>query len=302
MIGVTRCTVGMIAVILIAFGYGFANDGAIIHIDYPGIAIFLDENEILHSGPDSIRITPGAHRITLYFPARESQWLPPILSRPFELKENERLVISEESIRYLNITTTPSGAEIHLDGRLSGVTPLSISLMPTDRTIQLKKRGYRDSVVDLERIRGRSSNLIRVLDPLTPTGDEIDARMDTGELDRPWPNWISYTTLGYFITSTALGFYNKSRADDMYDEYLRTSSRQEMNRLFDRANTLDNRARIFWITGQVALGTTIYLLIRNYRIRSVERPLPSLGFDLTGDRGGGVYLTFTFGKEEGPGR
>ncbi len=287
----------MIAMIVVAFGHLFASEGAFILVDYPGIAIILDEKEISHEGPDSIRIDPGTHRITLYFPARENQWLPPIMSRPLELKENERLVISEESIRYLNITTTPTGAEIYLDDRLCGVTPLSMSLIPTDRTIRLKKTGYRDSMIDLEMIRGRSSNLIRVLDPLTQTGDEIGTGLNAHRPVQPWPDWIPYITLSYFITSTSLGFYNKSRADDMYDEYLRTSSRQEMVRLFDRAETLDNRARIFWITGQVALGATIYLLIRNYRIRSLERPMPSLGLDLNGDRGGGIYLSFLFGKE-----
>jgi len=289
----------LVSLIAFAYGQGIASGGAFVIIDYPGIVVILDEEEIPLDDADSILVEPGIHRITLYFPPRESRWLPPVMSRPFDLKEDERLVIREDSIRHLTLATTPAGAEIHLDDRLSGVTPLSLSLIQTDRTIRLAMEGYRDAVIDLEQIRDRRSSLIRALEPLEPTAVGIDTGLNVRQPGRPWPNWIPYATLTYFVTSTALGFYDKSRADDTYDDYRRTSSRDEMDRLFDRAETLDNRARIFWVTGQVALSATIYLLVRNYRIRSVERPLPSLGFDMNGDHGGTVYLSFTFGGEAG---
>jgi len=72
-----------------------------------------------------------------------------------------------------------------------------------------------------------------------------------------------------------------------------------MNHLFDRSKVLDNRARVFWITGQVALGAAIYLLVRNYRSRLMERPLPALNFGLSEENRGSVYLTLSFGD---PGR
>ena len=98
--------------------------------------------------------------------------------------------------------------------------------------------------------------------------------------------------------STAIGFYNKNRADKMFDEYLSTSSRDRMDNLFERAEVLDRRARIFWITGEIALGATIYLFIKKFRENNLDRPQPTLSFNLSPQVEGGLFFSVHYGGHD----
>jgi hypothetical protein len=279
-----------------SFTFLRAESDATILFDYPDAVLTLDNQGFEYSEPDSISTPPGNQIISLYLPPRENQWLPPIVKRPFQLAGNDTLIINPENVFYLHVTTSPEGAIASLRGYPVGKTPIALSILRhQDKTLRLEKDGYRSVEINLKELTKHSNRLTMSLDPSQSREMSPSLPVRIEEVNGHVSGWLPFVTLSYFVTSTSFGFYYKGRADDFYEEYLRTSSLERMNQLFDRSEVLDNRARIFWITGQVALGATIYLFVRNYRSRLIARPLPALNFGLTEESRGNIYLTMSFG-------
>ncbi len=273
-----------------------AEGGAAILFDYPGAVLLLDDGSVTCREADTIMVEPGEYSLTLYLPPRDGQWLPSIISRHYALCENESVAIRPETIRYLAIRTVPDGAEMFLDGQFLGHTPIAVSVIhPLDTSIVLEKTGYRTGTLFLGDL-APGSPVHLSLEPAggRDTGEPIRAAEIEG--GRSW-GWLPYITLSYFAASTAFGFYNKGRADDLYEEYLSTSSRDRMDDLFERAEVMDKRARLFWITGEVALGATIYLFVQKFRQDRGDRPQPALNVGLSprGERGFFLSLEYAVG-------
>jgi len=278
---------------------GHAESNATILLNYPDAVLTLDDRGFSYLGVDSISTEPGIHYLSLYFPPRDNQWLPPIVSRPYRLEENDTMIVNRQSVRYLHVSTNPEDATVFLGDHPVGKTPLALSILEhLDTTMGLEKEGYQTLEIDLKEITGRSIQMILSLEASQTRGKYPPSPATIEESDGGVPGWIPFATLSYFITSTALGFYNKARADDVYEDYLRTSSVERMNHEFDRVKVLDNRARVFWVTGQVALGATIYLFVKNFRSHSTERPLPALSLGLSPQNGGRVYVALTLNDVE----
>jgi len=264
-----------------------------IHLDYPDALLILDEGEETCRGKASVSMEAGRHTLTLYPPARDAQWLPPVIARPFELADGESLVIRPEGVHYLYISSIPSGAKIRLNASVAGNSPLALSIVTaTDSTITLEQEGFVSRTLSLSEALSQGPHIVVVMDPVA--GREVSP-LESGVRDNSafgLPGWFPGATLAYFIASTAVGFHYKARADELYEDYLSTSSIDRMNNLFERAEAMDDRARLFWVTGQAALGTTIYFFIQNYRSRKEERPVPAIQINLSPREGGSIAISF----------
>jgi hypothetical protein len=272
----------------------FAEKTAVIRLDYPGAVLIIDNETKGVNDSATLTVQAGLHYMTLLPPDRDGRWLPPVQSCPFVLAEDESLVIRQGDVRPLQVTTVPEASEIFLNGHPAGRSPLALSIIRgIDSTLSVAKIGYRRLTFRLDDPRLQVPLLNLSLEPagsnLTP---EVAA---TGKDQRPGvsPGWLPYATLSYFIGATALGFYTKERADDLFDDYRHTSSRDDMNRLFNGAERMDNRARILWVSGQVALGATIFLFFRNLRGDQGKRPPPALKLGRSGESP--LIITWYFG-------
>ena len=70
----------------------------------------------------------------------------------------------------LSISSTPSGAEIYLDGDFKGTTPMTISDVPVgSHTIELTKEGYKNYSKDIIISAGKMTNVSVILPSLSST-------------------------------------------------------------------------------------------------------------------------------------
>ncbi len=287
-----------IALATIVASRGAAVADHLIILNYPGTRLAVDDSIRSRDGVDTVSVGPGTHSLSLYLPAMEGVWMPPVLHRRFIPAEDETLQISPEGTTLLNVLTTPEEASVFLDGLYLDATPLSLTVVRgMDRTLRVEKEGYRSVTIDLERQAPGGSVLTLSLDPVqTETGREVP--MAPGkESGRHLPGWVPYTAFSFFVVSTALGFHSRSRADELYDDYLASSSREQMDRLYDQSRTMDNRARIFWISGEIALGASIYLWAREFREHDARRTRYPLSLGLSRRSGGDVFLSVAYGAK-----
>jgi len=275
---------------------GAAGAETVVILDYPGAQLVIDDSGRSYGGVDTIMIDAGAHTLSLYLPAKNGRWMPPLIKRQFVSAELETLLINCEQALFLNINTTPEGASLFLNGRYLDSTPHSLTILRgVDKTVTVELEGYESETIGLGRETLERSFLEVPLKPAPATDGRKGSASPGEEIHGHIPRWVPYTALSYFVVSTALGFHSKSRADQLYEDYLGSSSRERMDSLYDQSRVMDNRARIYWITGQIALGASIYLFTREFRSHREERTRSALSFDMSRKNGGDFYLSLVYG-------
>lgn len=97
----------------------------------------------------------------------------------------------------LAVRTIPPGAEVELDGRLIGVTPLEHGVYAGTRRIVLHLRGYEESIQEREVLPGETTVVEVELRPAKPTkGPRLDGGPTPGaEVTRPF-RWKPWAVIG----------------------------------------------------------------------------------------------------------
>ncbi|GEM_PF-2450593 len=163
----------------------------------------------------------------------------------------------EEWAVWLN--SEPFGAQVRLGDRVLGVTPLWVTRKSvSERSLEVSLPGYKTVTIGLEFMTG---DLIDVpLEPLNsrPGGD---GRSHRGEFARFRQRPLQYGLALLGSGSAVLGLHCKRRANEAYDEYLRTGNKRKIREHFDRAETYDRCALGCWLVAEVSLVAFLYLLM-----------------------------------------
>ena len=104
-----------------------------------GASITVD-GDFRGSAPATVEISPGrAHRVVLSRAGYEPAQRTVTLGRGEERRLSVRL---EPRLGQVRVMSRPEGAEVFVDGRASGRTPLDLQLPSTRHTLELKLEGY----------------------------------------------------------------------------------------------------------------------------------------------------------------
>lgn len=124
----------------------------------------------------------------------------PDVRAEYELVRND---LRREAPRPLATESEPSGAELDLDGRPAGLTPMSVRLHHGRHYLVFQSPGHLAAprIIDVE---GEPMSVLRVnLDPLEPVFTPADAP-PTKPLVQKWWFW---TVIGVAVVGTSLGLY-----------------------------------------------------------------------------------------------
>ena len=181
----------------------------------------------------------------------ERLWLPRFFAPPCDSTGVEGWAV------WLN--SEPFGAQVRFGGRVLGVTPLWVTRKSvSERSLQVSFPGYKAVTVGLEFMMG---DLIDVrLEPLN-SGPGEDGRSHRRGFARFRRRPLQYGLALLGSGSAVLGLHCKRRADEAYDEYLRTGNNRKIREHFDRAETYDRCALGCWLVAEVSLVALLYLLM-----------------------------------------
>lgn len=119
--------------------------------------------------PLTLTVNPGRHEVELrlsgYQPYRVA-----VNPRPGERVQVFAQLVPEPRQGTLAITSTPSGAEVYLDGALRGRTPLSLSLPEGRYGVELRLAGHEPYRATVQVRRGETTRLDVRLTPVPRTG------------------------------------------------------------------------------------------------------------------------------------
>jgi len=112
-----------------------------VRVTPAGATIQIDDNDTRHPTPLSVDLSPGPHMLTIRKPGYQMK------VKDIDLKagHDQELDIALEpmAVGYFKLITTPSGAEVELDGKnLDSRTDLRLEMTAGPHTVRVQKVGY----------------------------------------------------------------------------------------------------------------------------------------------------------------
>ncbi|WP_135257516.1 PEGA domain-containing protein [Thermus caldilimi] len=143
-----------------------------------GAEVYLD-GRLSGRTPVSLQVNPGRHEVELrlsgYQPYRVT-----VNPRPGERVQVFAQLVSEPRQGTLAVTSSPSGAEVYVEGALRGRTPLSLSLPEGRYAVELRLSGYEPYQATVQVRRGETTRLDVRLNPISRTGTLLLESSPTG--------------------------------------------------------------------------------------------------------------------------
>jgi hypothetical protein len=178
----------------------------------PEALIFVDDRLTGIGEARDILVTPGLHRVVVREDGyQEYRDLVQITEDGFA--RHVTLQREQHLIRYL-VTSTPDGAQVYLDEKYKGETPLSIVVDPSVRTITLSKEGYRTESVAVRDLPPAGGGLQF---GLIEAGVDEELRQKA-ERHKRGGKYLSWAGLGVLGTSILFGVMStlKAQESDLY--------------------------------------------------------------------------------------
>jgi hypothetical protein len=208
----------------------------------------------------------GTHHLT-YLPIQDERlWEMPLLSLSLNLVEGETLSVDVGKLAPVWIKSEPTRCDIYRGGVWIGRTPIVLStLRDHPDTLTLTKNGYLTTRICPETPAEKENDFNTCVVKLIPDNANGYPAYSSNEGDKNKKEaLIKYGSLAASITAMSLGFWYKSRADSYYEDYLSHGDPETVEQLYRKSVELDDRARIFWIAGEVGAIFTSYLFLKDF--------------------------------------
>ena len=218
-----------------------------------GAHVVLDGKGIGFTPISIDSISPGIHALTLQHPEVES-WLAEPSRDSVLLADGEQKVVRYDlRIRYL-ITSRPFGAEVVMGDSVIGTTPFVTAPTFGQQQLTLRKPGYETTSVQLvgQSQQGILSIPMKKVWQKNGNGETIFSELD-GNDSEPVSLYISGAAT---VFSGVAAAYLKTKADDRYQQYLRTND----GKYLDQTHRLDTAAGIAIAATQIGLGLFTFFL------------------------------------------
>lgn len=203
----------------------------------------------------------GSHRIRVV-PKRTEDWMVRSFEKAIVIQPGDTLEVSAQFPEYTMVNSRPFGADVFLGGKILGKTPSLVSRQRAgDMPVRLFKTGFQDTLIRISDYAGPS-----IWVNLTPDRQEQQARqmmITSFENKNRRDHRFAVLTLGVSVASGVAALLLKDKANRTFDQYLKTGSADEMNRLFNRTEKYDRLSAAAFIVFEANLVASSYLFIRS---------------------------------------
>ncbi|MFN3178668.1 MAG: PEGA domain-containing protein [Thermus sp.] len=133
-----------------------------------GAEVYLN-GRLSGRAPVSLQVNPGRHEVELRLAGYQTYRVT-VNPRPGERVQVFAQLVPEARQGILAVTSSPSGAEVYVDGALRGRTPLSLTLPEGRYAVELRLPGYEPYRATVQVRRGETTRLDVRLNPVPRTG------------------------------------------------------------------------------------------------------------------------------------
>jgi len=224
------------------------------------LRIVIDDTLTIMSNFQAIELEAGWHDVSILNPKRgtwnynDSKTLVHIVAK------DTTIIVPEFSIP-LSIQTDPFDAQVYLNEKWLGTTPLHIDLSPsTSGTLFLRKELFLPISIPLDSINSGTINV-----SLPPNHHEQALFHQTFEQNRREYKRQKITTLSLMAVTLCSGFataYFNDQAEQHYEKYLQTGNISQTDNHYRNAQKYDRYAAVSLGVFEVSFAFSFYFLIK----------------------------------------
>jgi hypothetical protein len=236
-----------------------------------GLGVLLDGRFVGWTPLDSLRVSPGLHRIGL---RDSSGWMAgePQMEEWVRLASGDHrwLVLSPRGT--VRIESVPPGATVTLDSEYLGTAPVLVTREPGS-LVRLRHPGHRDTIVTVDDVKS-SSIVIR----MKRDAADLDPGFTlSGERKKPWYTrpLVRWGAPLLTLASGAAAVLLRQEANDAYDDYLRTGEERAREQHLSRAERKDRQSIVSWVAAEVFFGFAFYSWIRSDEEEERQSDIPA---------------------------
>lgn len=225
--------------------YGTIN----INTEPAGAFTYIDSEFVGKTPITNLKVKPGTYTLKLKNP-EISSWLEQDFVQKIEVKENDTMNLHITFEKFIKINSNPFSATILLGDSTIGTTPAIFKMKDLlGKSLKLVKKGYNDAEIFVD---GKTDKIEVNLTP--HNGAETELRTEPkNKLN------ITLPIAGVSLASGITSIYFKTKADKLYDEYLKTGNPEKLNTI----KTYDKIAGITLVIFEVTAIFAIYILMKN---------------------------------------
>jgi len=227
-----------------------------IETPYQGLDVSVDGQFVGATPLAVLAVATGAHKVRVRHPSRYN-WNEQDFTEEINVSAGDTVSIKAIFKKSYAINSHPFGAGAFLERKKVGETPVRVLLGENESAdVTLNLAGYRDTTFTI----GQSRELlfdIR-LQPLRPTMGP-DAVRISNKVRYKMPFLVS---LGTALVTGGLALYFRTKADDRFDQYLKTGEPRAFSRLYNDAKRFDKFAAASFGVFQVSFAFSFFFFLK----------------------------------------
>ena len=232
-----------------------------IDSDSSRIEIRLDDRSLGYTPLPVISLSSGDHVVAALNP-NPFIWGNLDWQDSIKITSNDTVIVRPEFKTIFYIQTNPFDAEVFLNNKLTGNTPLTISINPKHKEqLLFKKTGFKDYLVNLNQVKNNYLNINLIQNQVQLNLDEFEHQ----QLSRSKNHYrlATYSLWGLSILTGLTTVYLKDQADNRYQQYLVAGSLTDMNKYYNDAKRFDRYTYISLGALQGCFLLSFYFLMKS---------------------------------------
>jgi hypothetical protein len=190
--------------------------------------VYIDSKLIGLTPVTNLKVKPGTYILKVKNP-EISDWLESDYEQRIDVRAGDTLNLFVTFDKYVKINSIPFGADIFLGDSILGVTPSVFKLKElVGKRLKISKKGYDEVEIFID---GKARKFEVNLKPK----NGVDEELRKGSRDKLK---MVLPIAGISLSSGLVSIYFKTKADALYDEYLKTGDAGKLNTIktYDRVS------------------------------------------------------------------
>jgi len=253
-----------IAVILVLYTSSFSRTTAppeslkaalTVRCVYSSLPVYLDSAQIGATPLENYSISTGDHVLLVPSPYGMA-WNTPGYTHAFNAGAGQTCEFEAVFTKTLILNSLPYGADILLEGRVLGKTPLAVQPMGA---VRIEKEGYEPQEINLDALAGPSLTIT-----LKPQQAWLQACRQNQAQHQKEVKWRRALMYGSMAVAAAAGYaavHFHSKGNDAYADYMATASPVEMEQYLSRSHEFDHYAGVSYALFEIGFVLTAYFFL-----------------------------------------
>ena len=239
----------------------FSQEG-FLKIESPqaGLIITLNDSIIGKTPLALLKINCGTYRLSVLNPQKgiwkNDDWLQQI-----QIVAEDTTIVKPVLKQKLIIRSNPFDAQVLIDNKYIGNTPIYLDLPPSkERVLIIKKERYKPYLINL--LNNTPSTLNITLEPITKLQKSFHKIQVKKEKKFHQNKKLTYTLMAFTICTGFATAYFKNQAELKYEQYLIAGNIEDMNRNYNDTKRLDKISSVSLGIFEVSFVLSFYFLIK----------------------------------------